>query len=183
MPLAPDPGDGLGDFGLLTIRSATASDAGFLAEMLAIAVDWQPGISPRPVGAVRCDPALARYVSGWPREGDVGFVGVTRGGQPVGAAWWRFFTPDDAGYGFFDRATPEVSIGVVTEVRGHGLGTRLLQALIDEGRRRALPGISLSVERGNRAWGLYQRMGFGVVGREDGGSATMVLLFRPWPHE
>jgi GNAT superfamily N-acetyltransferase len=53
-------------------------------------------------------------------------------GEPVGAAWWRLFTAEDPGYGFVDEATPQVSIGVLPEARGRGVGERLLRALIAE---------------------------------------------------
>jgi GNAT superfamily N-acetyltransferase len=125
--------------GVATIRSATARDADFLAKMLAVAVDWRPGTRPRQVASAMGEPALAHCVSDWPLEGDVGFVGVAADGRPLGAAWWRYFTGEDPGHGFVDPATPEVSIGVVTGARSRGLGTQLLQALIDEGRRRGCP--------------------------------------------
>ena len=50
----------------------------------------------------------------------------------------------------------------------------MLDAVVAEAQRRALPGISLSVEDGNRARHLYERAGFRVVGR-NGGSDTMLL--------
>jgi AcrR family transcriptional regulator/GNAT superfamily N-acetyltransferase len=175
----PGAGGTASDLSVLTIRAATADDAGFLAGMVAVAVDWRPGSSPRPVASVADEPALAHYVSDWPRHGEAGFVGITEDRRPLGAAWWRFFTPLDPGYGFVDPAIPEVSIGVVSEARGHGVGTRLLQALIDEGRRRALPGLSLSVECDNPARALYERLGFTVVGLDGAGSVTMVLNLHP----
>jgi GNAT superfamily N-acetyltransferase len=95
-------------------------------------------------------------------------------GRPGGAAWWRFFSEQDRGYGFVDEATPEVSIAVVAEARSHGFGTRLLEALIEDARRGGLPALSLSVESDNPAVAMYQRLGFVTVGRVDD-SVTMVL--------
>jgi ribosomal protein S18 acetylase RimI-like enzyme len=140
--------------------------------MLAIAADWRPGTRVRSVKEIMADPALAHYVADWPADEDVGFV--AEDGSPVGAAWSRLFPEHDPGYGFVDAATPEVSIGVVDEARGRGLGTLLLAALIAEVRRRALPALSLSVEPDNPAASLYQRLGFVTVSRV-GGSLTMVL--------
>lgn len=154
------------------IRHATPADGAFLQEMLAIAADWRPGAHVRSVAELMGEPALAHYVAGWPADGDVGFV--VEDGHPVGATWWRFFPEHDPGYGFVDDATPEVSIGIIAEARGQGFGTLLLEALIEEGRRRALPALSLSVEPDNPAAALYQRLGFVTVSRV-GGSLTMVL--------
>ncbi len=58
----------------VTIRMATADDAAFLAEMLAVAADWRPGTTPRTVSDVIGDPDLAHYIRDWPIEGDVGVL-------------------------------------------------------------------------------------------------------------
>jgi ribosomal protein S18 acetylase RimI-like enzyme len=155
-----------------TVRRATASDGPFLEEMLAIAADWRPGVRVRSVSEIMAEPALAHYVAGWPADGDSGFV--AEDGGPVGATWWRFFAEQDPGYGFVDATTPEVSIGVVSEARGQGLGTLLLEALIDEAVLHGLPALSLSVEPDNPAVALYERLGFENVRRFDG-SLTMRL--------
>lgn len=55
-----------------------------------------------------------------------------------------------------------------------GIGTLLLETLIEEGRRRSLPALSLSVERDNGAARLYQRLGFVSVGSV-GSAVTMIL--------
>ncbi len=157
-------------------RRATSDDAPFLQEMLAAAADWRPGAQVRPLAEIMGEPDLAHYIAGWPAPGDVGFV--VEDGHPLGAAWWRFFTSDDPGYGFVDEATPEVSIGVVATARGRGLGAQLLEALIAEARQQALPALSLSVEADNPAARLYERVGFVPVGRV-GGSATMRLPIAP----
>ena len=161
------------NLGVIVIRRATAADAPFLREMLAVAVDWRADASARSISELMADPALARYVADWPRQGDVGFV-AEDGATPIGAAWWRLFSHHDSGYGFVDESTPELSTGVVAEARGGGVGTLLLRALIGEARRSDLPALSLSVERDNPAAALYERLGFEARHRE-GGSVTMAL--------
>jgi ribosomal protein S18 acetylase RimI-like enzyme len=140
--------------------------------MLAVAADWRPDAALRPVAEIMRDPALARYVSGWHSDRDAGFI--AEGEQPLGAAWWKFFTADDPGYGFVSDTTPEVSIGVRAGSRGEGLGTLLLEALIVEARQRGLSALSLSVEPDNPAARLYERLGFITV-EHHGGAVTMVL--------
>jgi len=159
-----------------SIRRALIEDAVFLQRMLALAADWQPETAVRSPSEIMDEPALAHYIAGWPAEGDVGFVaeeGTAEEGTPVGAVWWRSFSHDDPGYGFVAESVPELSIGVIEEARGEGVGTMLLEALIDEARRRALPALSLSIEQGNPAATLYQRLGFVTLGHV-GGSLTMV---------
>jgi GNAT superfamily N-acetyltransferase len=82
----------------------------------------------------------------------------------LGAAWWRFFTADDAGYGFVDACIPELSVAVVKPARRRGIGQQLVGALVEHATGRALPALSLSVAPDNPAVRLYKRVGFEEVG-------------------
>lgn len=157
----------------VTLRPAVATDAPFLREMVASAAQWRPDAPTRPVDEVLVDPAIAHYVSGWPRSGDVGLV-AEEDDDPVGAAWCRFFSADDPGYGFVATDVPELSIGVVARVRGQGIGGRLLLGLVADLGRLAIARVSLSVETDNPAMRLYSDVGFVEVARSEG-AATMVL--------
>jgi ribosomal protein S18 acetylase RimI-like enzyme len=154
------------------LRPANAADAPFLTEMLVVAAFWRPD---GPVGGpaeVLGRPELAHYVSGWPKPGDSGVI--AEAGGPVGAAWLRQFSPTDRGFGFVDADTPELSIAVADGWRGRGVGAALLGELVAMAQAGGRTGISLSVERENYAWRLYERFGFEVVD-EVGGSFTMLL--------
>ena len=146
------------------LRATTGADAAFLAAMLDAAGNWRPGAPHQHVPA--------HYIAGWPKEGDYGVV--AEAGRPLGAAWWRFFPPDDPGYGFVDATIPEITIAVVQDARGRGIGTHMMEALIDEARCQKLTGLSLSVEPDNYARRLYERLGFQPVG-ETVGAVTMLL--------
>lgn len=125
-----------------------------------------------PFDAVRA-PNIARYLTGWGRFGDRAFVAEIDG-APVGAAWYRLFPPEDAGYGTVDASTPELSIAVAPERRGEGVGSALLAALIDAAHDDGFAALSLSVACANpRARELYERFGFRVVGTK-GDSLTML---------
>lgn len=69
---------------------------------------------------------------------------------------------------------PEVSIGVLEACRGRGIGTRLLETLVDCAGFHRVPALSLSVEVDNPAVRLYTRLGWRVFARS-GGSLTMLL--------
>lgn len=118
-------------------------------------------------------PELFHYFHTFPSGEDFGWVdeedGVARA-----VAWLVFLPAESPGYGFVDAAIPELSVTTFEGFRSQGLGTGLLNRLIASARARSLPGMSLSVEDGNRARRLYERFGFHVVGR-NGGSDTMVL--------
>jgi GNAT superfamily N-acetyltransferase len=113
-------------------------------------------------------------VIGWPRPGDVGFVAEKT--QPIGETWWSYFSKGDPGFGFVDEVTPEVSLGVVAQERGAGVGTLLLETLIEEAARRSIRKLSLSVEVENPALRLYERLGFEASASV--GSALTVNLDR-----
>ncbi len=139
--------------------------------MLVAAVFWRPDGPSGDVASVLARPESAHYVTGWPRPGDMGVV--AEDGPPVGAAWLRLLPEQDPGYGFIDAQTPELSVGVVPRHRGRGVGSLLLEALIEAAGKR-YPALSLSVEPDNPARRLYERHGFQVVGTVDG-SLTLLL--------
>ncbi len=154
------------------LRRAEAGDGPFLEEMLVLAACWRPDVPVLTVEQVMGRPELAHYVEGWPRPGDLGMVAEVDG--PVGAAWLRYLTGADPGYGFVDAGVPEVSMAVAGPWRGRGVGTRLLAALVDLAREHEASALSLSVERDNDARHLYERAGFAAVGTA-GESVTMRL--------
>ena len=119
------------------------------------------------------DPAIARYVDDFGRHGDAGVVGVLDGLE-VGAAWWRYFGADEPGYGFVDEAVPEISLAVLPGYRRKGIGTELLTALGRAAHDEGVSRLSLSVERDNPAYALYERAGFAPIGLDDG-AQTMVV--------
>ncbi len=156
----------------LELRSALASDLPFLRRMLEEAVmhpDAQPSAA-----ALLDEPRIARYLVDWGREGDAGVVAV-EAARPVGAAWYRLFRDDEPGFGFVAAAVPELTIAVVPERRGQGVGGALLTELIRQARRAGHPALSLSVDPANRAAvTLYRRAGFTRVPSHDE-HWTMVL--------
>lgn len=162
---------------MIAIRPAVASDGPFLQEMLYEAV-FTPVGAPRPGREVLDEPEVARYVAGWGRAGDHGFV-AEAGGRPVGAAWFRVLPPDAPGFGFVAAEIPELSIALLPEFRGAGLGTALLKILISEARADGYQGLSLSVDPDNPAARLYPRLGFRKVGVA-GGSTVMLLTWESY---
>ncbi len=95
----------------------------------------------------------------------------------MGAVWYRLFDEKDKGYGYVDSSTPELGIAVCKEARGLGLGTLLMQKIIQKAMQEGYPSISLSVDPENTtAVHLYKKLGFKEVGVE-GTSITMVSRF------
>jgi ribosomal protein S18 acetylase RimI-like enzyme len=55
---------------------------------------------------------------------------------------------------------------IVARFRNRGIGTRLIEALLDRARTQGRP-VVLNVVRGNPAISLYHRLGFRTVGRDE----------------
>lgn len=145
-----------------TIRPAVQTDELFLWEMLYQSLYVEEGDGPFPRDAVN-RPDIARYVEGWGRAGDLGFVVVdSNTKQPIGAAWARLPAGANDGFGYVDDATPELSVALFPAYRGQGVGTELLNHYL-EAARKTHQAVSLSVSPNNPARRLYERLGFGVV--------------------
>ena len=123
------------------------------------------------------DASLWRYVSGWGRRGDTAVVALEEG-FPIGAAWFRLFSRDEPGFGFVDEQTPEVSIAVVPSRRGRGIGSELLDALVEVAEEQGYGGLSLSVADDSPAMHMFETQGFEKVEQTDG-SWTMRLALPP----
>lgn len=156
----------------IQIRPLTEADAAFVKEMLYHALFVPPGSPPFP-HAILDEPSIRRYYAafGAADRRDGGVLALVDD-QPVGAAWYRLWPPGDEGYGFVDTATPEITIALLPDFRGRGIGTRLLTALMTRARADGFAALSLSVTAINPARRLYERCGFVTVG-VDGDSLTM----------
>ena len=164
----------------MRLRPLTDDDRGLLRDATLANMNWDgPRFEPEQVDGM---PDLAHYYTSFDGARDFGTAAVVDDddddnddGETVLAVAWVVFLPaDDPGYGFVADDVPELSITTFPGHRGRGLGAAVLDAVVHEARRRALRGISLSVEDGNRARHLYERAGFRTVGR-NGGSDTMLL--------
>lgn len=158
----------------VSFRPVTPADQSFLWEICYHAVHVPAGQPPYPREIVYV-PEISRYVRDWGQPDDLGLIALNDG-KPVGATWLRLLTGENKGYGYVDASTPELSMALLPEYRGKGIGSQLLARLFAAAEPR-YAAICLSVSRDNPAQRLYQRMGFTVVGENDS-SFTMVKRWR-----
>jgi ribosomal protein S18 acetylase RimI-like enzyme len=146
----------------ISIRSLIQADEPFLWDMLYQAIFVPEGYL-KPDPSIIKQPDLAKYVQGWGLKHDSGFLAIDIDAQqPIGAVWSRLFTGDARGYGYVDDETPELSIAILPEYRGSGVGTQLLIQMLELSAGK-YPAVSLSVHQSNPAFKLYQRLGFEIV--------------------
>ncbi|MDR6727425.1 ribosomal protein S18 acetylase RimI-like enzyme [Paenibacillus amylolyticus] len=163
----------------IVVRSIDERDVPFLWEMLYASLYTRAEDEPFERDIIH-SPGLSKYVEGWGRVGDFGFVAVaTHGGQDrrLGSITLRFFNEQNAGFGYVNAETPEMGMAIIEEARGQGVGTRLIQAALEEAKQRGIAAVSLSVDPDNEAIRLYRRFGFVEVGMCDT-SVTMVCTIQ-----
>lgn len=159
------------------IRPAANDDLPFLREMLFEAAAVSEEIRRIGRGNALALPFIARYLENWGRPHDFALVAETGEKVLVGASWFRLFPGNDRGFGFVSAEIPELTVAVVERLRGRGVGSKLLEELIEAARKRNFPALSLSVNRKNPAMKLYEKFGFRDAGfsRKDDSSVTMIL--------
>ncbi len=117
-------------------------------------------------------PELSIYIKDFGKDSDLCIVAESQGCL-VGAIWARIYAETEKGFGYVDSKTPELSMSVIENYRQHGIGTKLLKAMIEKLSLLDYQQVSLSVDKLNYALKLYQKFGFEIV-KSDENSATMI---------
>jgi ribosomal protein S18 acetylase RimI-like enzyme len=136
----------------ISTRKINLNDEEFIWQMLMYASHEKS------IDDVRTQAYLMLYVENWGRIGDNGFIAVEHD-QPVGASWVRLWDATNKGFGYIDDDTPELVVATIPSARGHGIGTMLINILIED-IRLSYSALSLSVRENNPAVSLYERLGF-----------------------
>ncbi len=157
----------------LRIRELEVYDYPFLEEFLYQAI-YVPEESLPPDKAIIFQPELHCYIKNFGTDHDCGFVAEANN-NPVGAIWTRLFTASEKGYGFVDHETPELSMSVDSEFRSNGIGTRLLEKMLAKLKESGYKQVSLSVDRRNFAYQMYQKFDFQEY-QIDGNTAVMIKI-------
>jgi ribosomal protein S18 acetylase RimI-like enzyme len=93
---------------------------------------------------------------------------------------WQIITADgaDAGILIVDYRPAEIylaRIEIHPDYQGHGIGTRLISALIDEAAQRGQDLVLDVLTVNNRAQALYQRLGLNEVARHGDGNIRITM--------
>ncbi len=119
---------------------------------------------PAPPRSITESGDLQVYVRDFGKETDDRCLVAEVEGEIVGAVWTRIM--DD--YGHIDGRTPSLAISLYKGYRGRGIGTLLLDRMLDMLRAEGYRQVSLSVQKANYALGMYRKAGFRTVEeRED----------------
>jgi ribosomal protein S18 acetylase RimI-like enzyme len=145
-----------------SIRPATAADEAILWQMLYYAAHMDED-GATSLEAAKKNPFLAQYVAGWGGPGDLGIIAeAPPAGEVIGAAWLRLLIADKTSASYYDDETPELAIAVMPAWIGQGVGSALMDQLVQAATGR-YPAIVLTVRADNPAVRLYDRFGFAVI--------------------
>lgn len=121
-------------------------------------------------------PELAVYIADFGQPDDLCLVAESYG-HIIGAVWTRILAGEIKGYGNMDNHTPEFAISVKKDFRQQGIGCKLMQEMIALLKSNGYEKTSLSVNKDNYAYQMYQKLGFQVVKEQDE-DYLMVLKLR-----
>jgi ribosomal protein S18 acetylase RimI-like enzyme len=145
-----------------SIRPATVADEAILWQMLYYAAHMDED-GATSLEAAKENPFLAQYVNSWGKPGDLGVVAeASPASTAIGAAWLRLLLADKTSASYYDDETPELAIAVLPAWIGRGVGSTLMEQLVQAARGR-YPAIVLTVRADNPAVRLYDRFGFTVI--------------------
>lgn len=104
-------------------------------------------------------PELQIYIKDFGREKDDYCLCAEVDKKIVGAVWVR----NIKGYGSIDEGTPEFAISLYKEYRRQGIGTKLMQAMLEHLRQAGYTKASLAVQKENYALKMYLNVGFRII--------------------
>ena len=145
----------------LTFRPLSSSDRELMRAATLANMNWT-GSRRFTYADIDSTPEFSHYFRFDEASGDFGLAAESNG-RLVGLAWLTFFDATDPGFGYIADGVPELSISVWDGYRRRGAGRSLLRTLLGEARNRRIERVSLSVEEGNGAVGLYRQCGFAPV--------------------
>ncbi len=146
----------------MIIRKLRADETELLKDFLYEAIFIPEGVEP-PERSIINRPELALYYEDFGNGPADHCLVAEAEGNVVGAVWTRIMND----YGHVDDGVPSFAISLYKEYRGQGIGTAMMQKMLEllrcEGWKRA----SLAVQKANYAVRMYETVGFKIVDEND----------------
>ena len=139
------------------IRRIREDEYYLLEDFIYEAIFIPEGVTPPPKSIIK-QPDLQVYIKDFGKEkDDICFVAEVEG-KVVGAVWVR----DMEDYGHIAEGIPSFAISLSKEYRNFGIGTKLMETMLDELRRKGYEKTSLAVQKANYAVKMYKKVGFEI---------------------
>ena len=128
--------------------------------MLYEAVFWRPNPNKPAFETGLANPGASHALLDWGDSvGDTAVIALVDA-IPAGAAWYRFYTEDNAIRGYIDETIPVIVIAVHKNYRRQGIGEKMIAWLLDRASKHNIEKLSLMVSKDNPAIKLYWKCGF-----------------------
>lgn len=145
-----------------TIRELKETEYPLLEDFLYEAIFIPQGVEPPPRSILNND-ELQVYVKDFGKKPDDSCLAAEADGKIVGAVWVRIMND----YGHVDDDTPSFSISLYKEYRGHGIGTALMEKMLELLRECGYEKASLAVQKENYSVNMYKKVGFEIIDEND----------------
>lgn len=146
----------------IIIREMDAAEYPLLNDFLYEAIFIPRGVEPPPKSIINND-ELQVYVKDFGKSPHDRCLVAEADEKIVGAVWVRIM--DD--YGHIDDETPSFAISLYKEYRGRGIGTELMEKMLDILRENVYERASLAVQKENYAVKMYKKVGFEIAGENE----------------
>lgn len=145
-----------------TIREMRTEEYPLLDDFLYQAI-YQPDTTNLAPKSIINKPELQVYIKDFGKqENDYCFCAEVDN-KVVGAVWVRNIN----GYGSIDEDTVEFAISVFDKYQKMGIGTALMNRMLEYLKELNYPKASLAVQKENYAIRMYKKVGFEIVGEND----------------
>ena len=140
------------------IREIRSKEIPLLNDFLYEAIFIPEGVPELPRSIIEQED-LQVYVRDFGKKADDRCLVAEVDGKIVGAVWTRVMND----YGHIADGIPSLAISLYPDYRHQGIGTELLREMLQLLRRGGYPQVSLSVQKANYAFRMYQKAGFKVL--------------------
>ena len=140
------------------IREMHTEEISLLNDFLYEAIFIPEGV-PAPPRFIIENEDLQVYVRDFGKKTDDRCLVAEVAGKVVGAVWTRVMND----YGHITDGIPSLAISLYKDYRNQGIGTELLREMLQLLPRDGYRQVSLSVQKANYAFRMYQKAGFEVM--------------------
>ena len=141
-----------------TIREMRTDEYPLLDDFLYQAI-YQPDTTDLAPKSIINNSELQVYIKGFGTQKDDHCFCAEVDNKVVGAVWGSNIN----GYGSIDNVTVEFAISVFDEYQKMGIGTALMNRMLEHLKELNYPKASLAVQKGNYAVRMYQKVGFEIA--------------------
>ncbi len=141
-----------------TIREMRTDEYPLLDDFLYQAI-YQPDKTNLAQKSIINSPELQVYINDFGKHKDDYCFCAEANGKIVGAVWVRNIN----GYGSIDNVTVEFAISVFDKYQKMGIGTALMNRMLEHLKELNYPKASLAVQKKNYAVRMYQNVGFDII--------------------